>query len=105
MHEFQCTVYVKHSILLFVIQVNCRVFWCCADGTFTLPGRYQTPIDNDEGHDDDEGDYGGRNKSQQTKSQRTKSQMICWDFVRLIITIIIIIMIIIPPPAGLSPII
>ena len=25
---------------------------------FTLPGRYQTPIDNDEGHDDDDGDYG-----------------------------------------------
>ena len=31
--------------------------------------------------------HGGRNKSQRTKSQRTKSQMICWDFVRLIIII------------------
>ena len=42
----------------FVIQVNCRVFWCCADGTFTLPGRYQTPIDNYEGFGDDNDDYG-----------------------------------------------
>ena len=25
---------------------------------FTLPGRYQTPIDNDEGHNDDDDDYG-----------------------------------------------
>ena len=35
-------------------------------------------------------DDGGRNLSQRTKSQQTKSQMMCWDFVRLIIIIIII---------------
>ena len=52
--------YVKHSILLFVIQVNCRVFWCCADGTGSFYSPWEIPdtFDIDEGHYDDDEDYG-----------------------------------------------